>query len=156
MFHVGVEKIDNSEKCGVGMGSICSAINDITPRWSVSGGRVKVLGRPGQPVESEIHCDVCFECCMPGQYKKRGGGKKRASNYSDLMIWCLYPSPPVVTLMCNRGGGCSLRRSFGPQDPFSAIVRRIYSIQTSGLHISACGICGQDVRLPSLIVFSWR
>lgn len=32
MFHVGVEKIDNSEKCGVGMGSICSAINDITPR----------------------------------------------------------------------------------------------------------------------------
>lgn len=31
MFHVGVEKIDNSEEYGVGMGSICGAIYDIAP-----------------------------------------------------------------------------------------------------------------------------
>lgn len=31
MFHVGVEKIDNSEERGVRMGSICGAINDIAP-----------------------------------------------------------------------------------------------------------------------------
>lgn len=31
MFHVGVEKIDDSEECDVGLGSICGAIDDIAP-----------------------------------------------------------------------------------------------------------------------------
>ena len=71
MFLVGVEKIDNPEECGVGIGSVCGAVDDIAPCRSVPSTGVKVLRRPGQPIE--IHCDVPNAKTAPD---KRWTGRK--------------------------------------------------------------------------------